>query len=71
MWNNDMKINDFFGEIILDGYCLSFHFRWYVECHITTHGLRVMALRSWRTLICHLEAPKGQSNQSGLKYFKS
>jgi hypothetical protein len=38
--------------------------------HITPHGLRVMALRSWRTLICHLEAPKGQSNQSGLRDFK-
>jgi hypothetical protein len=42
----------------------------YVEHHITPHGLRVMALRSWRTLICHLEAPKGQSNQSGLRDFK-
>ena len=30
----------------------------------------VMALRSWRTLICHLEAPKGQSNQSDLRDFK-
>jgi hypothetical protein len=37
---------------------MSFHFCWYVKCHITPHGLRVMALRSWRTLICHLEAPK-------------
>jgi hypothetical protein len=49
---------------------MSFHFCWYVECHITPHGLRVMALRSWRTLICHLEAPKGQSSQSGLRDFK-
>jgi hypothetical protein len=46
------------------------YFWWYVERHITPHGLRVMALRSWRTLICHLEAPKGQSNQSGLRDFK-
>jgi hypothetical protein len=43
---------------------------WYVEHHITPHSLRVMALRSWRTLICHLEAPKGQSSQSGLRDFK-
>jgi hypothetical protein len=49
---------------------MSCHFWWYVESHITPHGLRVMALRSWRTLICHLEAPKGQSNQSGLRDFK-
>jgi hypothetical protein len=49
---------------------MSFHFWWYVECHITPHGLRVMALQSWRTLICHLEAPKGQSSQSGLRYFR-
>jgi hypothetical protein len=40
------------------------------NCHITPHGLRVMALRSWRTLTCHLEAPKGQSSQSGLRDFK-
>jgi len=46
---------------------MSFHFRWYVECHITPHDLRFMALRSWRTIICHLEAQKGQSNQSGLR----
>jgi hypothetical protein len=49
---------------------MSFHFWWYVECHITPHGLRVMVVRSWRTLICHLEAPKGQSSQSGLRDFK-
>jgi hypothetical protein len=30
----------------------------------------ILALRSWRTLICHLEAPKGQSSQSGLRDFK-
>jgi hypothetical protein len=55
---------------IIDGYYMSFHFCWYVECHITPNGLRVMALRIWRTLICHLEAPKGQSSQSGLRDFK-
>jgi hypothetical protein len=44
MWNNEMKINEVVGETILDGYFLSCHFRWYVECHITPHGLRVMAL---------------------------
>ena len=49
---------------------MSFHFWWYVERHITPHGLRVMALRSWWTLKCHLETPKGQSNQSGLRDFK-
>jgi hypothetical protein len=49
---------------------MSFHFCWYVERHITPHGLRVMALRSWRTLTCHLEAPKSQSSQSGLRDFK-
>ena len=49
---------------------MSFHFYWYVERHITPHGLRVMPLESWRTLICHLEAPKGQCNQSGLRDFK-
>jgi hypothetical protein len=46
---------------------MSFNFCWYVEHHINPHGLRVMTLRSWRTLICHLEAPKGQSRQSGLR----
>jgi hypothetical protein len=60
----------FEGNTILDGYYMSFHFWWYVERHITPHGLRVMALRSWRTLICHLEAPKGQSSQSGLGDFR-
>jgi hypothetical protein len=55
---------------ILYGYYMSFHFWWYLECHITPHILRAMALRSWRTLIYHLEAPKGQSSQSGLRDFK-
>ena len=41
-----------------------------MELHITPHGLRVMALQSWRTLTCHLEATKGQSSQSGLRGFK-
>ena len=45
----------------------SSYFQWYVELHITPHGLRVMALRSWRTLICWLEAPKGQRSQSACK----
>jgi hypothetical protein len=49
---------------------MSFNFWWYVERHITPRGLRVMALRSWRTLICHLEAPKGRNSQSGLRDFK-
>ena len=44
MWNNDMNINEVVVETILDGYLLSCHFRWYVECHITPHGLRDMAL---------------------------
>jgi len=44
MWNNEMKINEVVGKTILDGYCLSCHFRLYVVCHITPHGLRVMAL---------------------------
>jgi hypothetical protein len=39
-----IKINEVVGETILDGQCLSCHFQWYVECHITPHGLRVMAL---------------------------
>jgi hypothetical protein len=56
---NGMHFDIFVGNTILDGYYMSFHFWWYVECHITPHGLRVMALRSWMTLICHLEAPKG------------
>ena len=46
MWNNEMKINEVVGETILDGQFLSFHFWWYVERHITYHGLRVMALQS-------------------------
>ena len=44
MWNNEMKIKEIVGETILDGQCFSFHFWWYVECHITPHGLIVMAL---------------------------
>ena len=67
MWDNEMKINEFVSGTILDGYFLSYHFRWYVKCHITPHGLRVMALRSWRTLICRLEAPKGQRSQRACK----
>jgi hypothetical protein len=35
--------------------------------NITPHGLIVMVLRSWRTLICRLEAPKGQRSQRSLK----
>jgi hypothetical protein len=58
MWNNEMNINEVVGETILDGYYLSCHFRWYVEHHITPHGLRFMALQSWRTLTCWLEAQK-------------
>ena len=46
---------------------MSFHFWFYVEHHIPPHGLRVMALQSWRTLICHLEASKGQSSQICLR----
>jgi hypothetical protein len=67
---NGMSYDIFLDNTILYGYYISCHFLWYVERHITPHGLRVMALRSWRTLICHLEAPNGQSNQSGLRYFK-
>ena len=51
MWNNEMKINEIVGENILDVYFLSFHFQWYVERHITPHGQRVMAMRSWRTQV--------------------
>jgi hypothetical protein len=35
--------------------------------NISPNGLRVMVLRSWRTLICRLEAPKGQRSQRSLK----
>ena len=66
-----MSFDIFVGNNILYVYYMSCHFWWYVECHITPHSLRVMALRTWRTLICHLEAPKGQSSQSGLRDFKS
>jgi hypothetical protein len=65
-----MSFDIILGNTILYGWYMSFHLWWYVECHITPHGLRVMALRSWRTLICHLGAPKGQSSQSGLRDFK-
>jgi hypothetical protein len=64
-----MSFQIFVGNTILYGYYMSCYLFFYVERHITPHGLRVMALRSWRTLICHLEAPKGQSSQSGLRYF--
>ena len=66
---NDMHYDIFSDNNILYGYYMSCHFWWYVERHITPHDLRVMALRSRRTLTCHLEAPKGQSSQSGLKVF--
>jgi hypothetical protein len=65
--DNGMGFDIFEGNTISYGYYMSCHFWWYVECHITTHGLRVMALRSWRTLICWLEAPKGQRSQRGCK----
>jgi hypothetical protein len=65
-----MSFDIFEGSTILYEYYMSFHFWWYVECHITPHGLSVMALQSWRTLICHLEAPTGQSSQSGLRDFR-
>jgi hypothetical protein len=64
-----MSFDIFVGNTIIYGCYMSFHFWWYVEHHITPHGLRVMALRSWRTLLRHLEAPKGQSSQSGLRDF--
>jgi hypothetical protein len=64
---NGMSFDIFAGNTILYGYYISFHFLWYVERHITPHGLRVMALRIWRTLICWLEAPKGQRSQSACK----
>ena len=58
------------GNTILYGWYMSFHFFWYVERHITPRSLRFMALRSWRTLLCHLEDPKGQSSQSRLRDFR-
>ena len=67
---NRMNYDTFLDNTILYGEYMSFHFWWYVERHITPHGLRVMALRSWRTLKCHLEAAKGQSSHSGLRDFK-
>jgi hypothetical protein len=68
--DNGIIFDIFVGNTILYGYYISINFLWYVERQITPHGLRVMALRSWRTLICHLETPKGQSSQSGLRYFR-
>ena len=62
-----MNFDIFAGKTILDGYYMSCHFWWYVERHITPHGLRVMALQIWRTLICWLEDPKGQRSQSTCK----
>jgi hypothetical protein len=65
-----MIFDIFEGNTIIDGYYMSFHFCWYVEIHINPHGFIVMALQRWRTLLCHLEAPKGQSSQSGLRDFR-
>jgi hypothetical protein len=65
-----MRFDIFSDRNILYGYYMSYHLCWYVEHHIPPHGLRVMALRSWKTLICHLEAPKDQSSQSGLRDFR-
>ena len=62
-----MSFDIFAGKTILDGYYMSCHIWWYVERHITPHGLKFMALRSWRTLICWLETPKGQGNQRARK----
>ena len=42
LWNNEMKVNEFINETILDGQCFSFYFLWYVERHITPHSQRVM-----------------------------
>jgi hypothetical protein len=64
---NSMSFNIFEGNTILYGYYMLCHLWWYVERHITPHGLRVMALRSWRTLICWFEAPKGQRSQRACK----
>jgi hypothetical protein len=60
---NGMSFNIFEGNNILYGFYISCHFWWYVERHINPHGLRVMALQSWKTLICWLKAPKGQISQ--------
>ena len=67
---NGMIFSIFEGNNIIYGYYMSFHLCWHVEHHINLRGLRVMTLQSWGTLICHLEAPKGQSSQSGLRDFK-
>jgi hypothetical protein len=64
---NGMSFDIFAGNTIIYRYYMSFHLWWYVERHITPHGLRVMALRSWRTRICRLEAPKGQRSQRACK----
>ena len=65
-----MGFDIFVGNTIVCGWYISFHFWWYLEHHIDPYGLRVMALRSWRILLSHLEAPKGQSSQSGLIDFR-
>ena len=39
-----MSFDIFVGKTILYGYYMSCHFWWYVEHHITPHGLRVMDL---------------------------
>ena len=67
---NGMSYDLFSDNTILYVYYMSCHFWYYVEHHLPPHGLRVMALRSWRNLICHLEAPKCQSSQSDLRDFK-
>jgi hypothetical protein len=66
---NAMSFDIFVGNTILYGYYMAFHFWWYVERHITPHGLRVMALRIWRTLMSQLKSPKDQSSQAGLRDF--
>jgi hypothetical protein len=48
---NGMSFNIFEGNNILDGYYMSFNFRCYVERHITPHGYKFMAMRSWRTQV--------------------
>jgi hypothetical protein len=62
-----MIFDIFEGNTIIYEYYMSCHFLWYVERYIIPHGLIVMALRSWRTLICWLEAPKGQRIQRACK----
>ena len=36
--DNGTSFDIFEGNTILDGYYMSFHFHWYVECHITPRG---------------------------------